>query len=166
MARGSYYNVTGALSRHALLNHFRCIFRGLYATRRVNTLLTKSVNDLFLGVAQVHSNWLLGLHCRHHPVLLRDVPTPIAQEICPNILDCVRLMPPCPALQDAQELCRNNRALSREDVRTMLAELKKEVRQRIYEEIIGKLNAWGVETDTKLGNSNDVNQGISSCTVA
>jgi len=70
------------------------------------------------------------------------------------------------ALLDAQELCRNNRALSREDVRTMLAELKKEVRQRIYEEIIGKLNAWGVETDTKLGNSNDVNQGISSCTVA
>jgi hypothetical protein len=52
-------------------------------------------------------------------------------------------------LQDAQAVCKDNRALSRAEVRTMLVELKKEVPPKTFEEVIGKMNAWSV--DTKFG---------------
>lgn len=50
------------------------------------------------------------------------------------------------ALQDARFKCSNNRSLSGGEVQTLLVDLKKEVSPKLYKEVIGKMNAWNVDT--------------------
>lgn len=50
------------------------------------------------------------------------------------------------ALQAARYKCSNNRSLSGAEVKTLLVDLKKEVSPKLYKELLGKMNAWNVDT--------------------